>query len=92
MKQYAIEEGPHSIRSNGVNADRIRSGLLTKEMITERSNARGIDESEYMKGNLLKKEVEAKDVADAFVSLSLMKKTTGAIITVDGGNTAAMVR
>ena len=92
MKQYAIEEGSKSIRSNGVNADRIRSGLLTKEMITARSNARGIDESEYMKGNLLKKEVEANDVADAFISLSLMKKTTGAIITVDGGNTAAMVR
>ncbi len=92
MKQYAIEEGPNSIRSNGVNADRIRSGLLTEEMITERSHARGLDESEYMKGNLLKKEVEANDVADAFISLSLMKKTTGAIITVDGGNTAAMVR
>ena len=92
MKQYAIEEGEFNIRSNCVNADRIRSGLLNSEMIKSRSIARGITEDDYMSGNLLKSEVRAKDVANAFLSLSLMERTTGAIVTVDGGNVAAMPR
>lgn len=92
MKQYAIEEGKFNIRSNCVNADRIRSGLLNTEMIRSRSIARGITEDEYMSGNLLRSEVRAKDVANAFLSLSLMERTTGAIVTVDGGNVAAMPR
>ena len=92
MKQYAIEEGPNNVRSNCINADRIRSGLLNSEMIKNRSKARGLSEEEYMSGNLLRSEVNASDVAKAFVAISLMKKTTGAILTVDGGNVAAMPR
>jgi hypothetical protein len=45
-----------------------------------------------MGGNLLKQEVTAEDVAQAFVSLALATKTTAAVITVDGGNIAAAVR
>ena len=37
-------------------------------------------------------EVDSKDVSQAFLSLALMNKTTGALLTVDGGNAAAMVR
>ena len=92
MKQYAIEEGEFNIRSNCVNADRIRSGLLNKKMIKSRSIARGVTEDDYMSGNLLKSEVRAKDVAQAFLSLSMMERTTGGILTVDGGNIAAMPR
>lgn len=92
MKQYAIEEGPNNVRSNCINADRIRSGLLNSEMIKNRSKARGLSEKQYMSGNLLRSEVNASDVAKAFVALSLMKKTTGTILTVDGGNVAAMPR
>ncbi len=92
MKQYAIEEGEFKIRCNGINADRIRSGLLNDQMIRSRSIARGLSEEEYMQGNLLKTEVKAEDVAKAFVALSKMSKTTGALITIDGGNPAAMVR
>ena len=92
MKQYALEEGENNIRSNCINADRIRSGLLNNEMIQSRSIARGLTEEQYLSGNLLKSEVRAKDVAEAFLSLSLMQKTTGAILTVDGGNVAAMTR
>ena len=48
---------------------------------------------EYLKsGNLLKQEVKAVDVAKAFVSLALAEKTTGSIVTVDGGNIAAALR
>jgi hypothetical protein len=45
-----------------------------------------------MSGNLLGREVLAEDVAQAFVFAALMPKTTGAIIPVDGGNVAAMLR
>ena len=92
MKQYALEEGAASIRSNAINADRIRSGLLDNAMIQERSAARGVSEADYMGGNLLGAEVRTSDVANAFVSLALMQRTTGAVLTVDGGNVAAMVR
>ena len=61
-------------------------------MITERSKARGVNEEEYMSGNLLGLEVRAIDVAKAFVSLALAERTTGVIMTVDGGNIAAAPR
>jgi rhamnose utilization protein RhaD (predicted bifunctional aldolase and dehydrogenase)/NAD(P)-dependent dehydrogenase (short-subunit alcohol dehydrogenase family) len=92
MRQYAIDHGGDGIRANAVNADRIRSGLLTDEMIAKRSTARGMTAETYMGGNLLGKEVTADDVAQAFVTLALADKTTGAILTVDGGNIAAAVR
>ena len=91
-RQYALDHGGDGIRSNAVNADRIRSGLLTDEMISTRSTARGLSEADYMAGNLLGREVTADDVAQAFVDLALAKKTTGAVLTVDGGNIAAALR
>jgi len=92
MRQYALEEGSAGIRANAINADRIRSGLLDDTMIRERAAARGMSEELYMAGNLLGQEVRARDVADAFVALALLPRTTGALLTVDGGNVAAMVR
>ncbi len=92
MRQYALEEGEAGVRVNAINADRIRSGLLDDTMIRERSAARGVSEEVYMAGNLLGAEVRASDVASAFVALALMERTTGAVLTVDGGNVAAMVR
>ena len=92
MRQYAIDYGGDGITSNAVNADRIRSGLLTDEMVKKRSKARGVNERDYMAGNLLGREVRAENVADAFVSLALARKTTGAVLTVDGGNIAAAMR
>jgi NAD(P)-dependent dehydrogenase (short-subunit alcohol dehydrogenase family) len=75
-----------------VNADRIRSGLLTDSMVASRSKARGISENDYMSANLLGREVTAEDVADAFVWLATANKTTAAIVTVDGGNIEASLR
>jgi rhamnose utilization protein RhaD (predicted bifunctional aldolase and dehydrogenase)/NAD(P)-dependent dehydrogenase (short-subunit alcohol dehydrogenase family) len=92
MKQYALDHGKDGIRSNAVNADRIRSGLLTEEMIAERSRARGVSAEDYMSGNLLGCEVTAEDVADAFVFLAQARKTTAAVLTVDGGNIEASLR
>src|SRR5215831_13417591 len=92
MRQYALDHGGDGIRSNTVNADRIRSGLLTDAMIAQRSKARGLSEADYMGGNLLGLEVTAEDVAQCFVSLAKAPKTTGAVLTVDGGNIAAALR
>lgn len=91
-RQYAVDYGSDDIRSNAVNADRIRSGLLTDEMVSDRAKARGVSEDTYMRGNLLGREVRAEDVAKAFVDLALSPKTTGGILTVDGGNIAAALR
>jgi rhamnose utilization protein RhaD (predicted bifunctional aldolase and dehydrogenase)/NAD(P)-dependent dehydrogenase (short-subunit alcohol dehydrogenase family) len=91
-RQYAIDYGADGIRANAVNADRIRSGLLTPELIASRAKARGLDERAYMAGNLLGREVTAPDVAQAFLHHALALKTTADITTVDGGNTAAMLR
>src|SRR5205807_10276934 len=47
-RQYALDYGADGIRSNAVNADRVRSGLLTTEMIAARSAARGLSGHDYM--------------------------------------------
>ncbi len=92
MKQYALDHGRDGIRANAVNADRVRTGLLTDSMIASRSGARGLSEKDYMSANLLGREVTAEDVADAFVYLATATKTTAAILTVDGGNIEASLR
>jgi NAD(P)-dependent dehydrogenase (short-subunit alcohol dehydrogenase family) len=92
VKQYALDHGRDGIRANAVNADRIRSGLLTGRMVAERSAARGLSEADYMAGNLLGREVTVADVAEAFVYLATANKTTAATITVDGGNIEASLR
>jgi NAD(P)-dependent dehydrogenase (short-subunit alcohol dehydrogenase family) len=91
-RQYAIDYGAEGIRSNAVNADRIRSGLLTDEMIANRAKSRGVSEKDYMGGNLLGLEVRAEDVAQAFLHHALAERTTADVTTVDGGNIAAALR
>ena len=92
LKQLALELGEHNISVNGVNADKIRSGLLTPKLIKARSKSRGIEEKQYMTNNLLAKEVEAKHVAEGFLSLALAKRTSAHILTIDGGNIEASLR
>ncbi|TAG12341.1 MAG: SDR family oxidoreductase, partial [Rhodobacterales bacterium] len=92
LRQLALELGAEGIRVNGINADRIRSGLLSADMIAARSSARGVDEATYMAGNLLRVEVEARHVAEAFVMLARAERTTGHVMTVDGGNIEAALR
>ena len=92
VRQYALDYGADGIRANAVNADRIRSGLLTPEMIRSRAAARGVGEADYMAGNLLRREVTAEDVAQAFLHQALALKTTADVTTVDGGNINAILR
>jgi hypothetical protein len=66
--------------------------LLDDGMIAARAEARGVSETDYMAGNLLRQEVRATDVAEAFVYLAKAARTTAAVVTVDGGNIAAALR
>jgi NAD(P)-dependent dehydrogenase (short-subunit alcohol dehydrogenase family) len=92
MRQYAVDLGPRAIRSNAVNADRIRTQLFGGGVLESRARARGLSVDDYFRANLLAREVVADDVADAFVYLASARSTTGCIITVDGGNSAAFPR
>ena len=92
MRQFAVDLGPRGIRSNAVNADRIRTALFAGGVVQSRASARGLAVDEYFRANLLAREVTAEDVADAFVYLATARATTGCVVTVDGGNAAAFPR
>jgi len=61
-------------------------------MIAARAKARGLAERDYLRGNLLGREVTAEDVAQAFLYHATALRTTGDVTTVDGGNIAAALR
>ncbi len=92
MRQYAVDLGAHGVRANAVNADRIRTGLFGGGVLESRAAARGVSTDDYFRANLLRREVAANDVADAFVYLATAASTTGCVVTVDGGNAAAFPR
>ena len=92
MRQYAVDYGAEGIRTGAVNADRVRTGLLSDALIASRAAARGVSKDAYVRGNLLRLEVTAEDVARAFVALACSAKSTAAVLTVDGGNIAAALR
>jgi rhamnulose-1-phosphate aldolase/alcohol dehydrogenase len=92
MRQYAVDLGPRGIRSNAVNADRVRTNLFTGGTAESRARARGLSVEDYFRANLLAREVTADDVADAFLFLSTARSTTGCVVTVDGGNAGAFPR
>ncbi|MBV9949680.1 MAG: SDR family oxidoreductase, partial [Myxococcales bacterium] len=92
MRQYAVDLGARGIRSNAVNADRVRTQLFAGGVLASRARARGLTVDDYFRSNLLSREVTAEDVADAFVYLASARSTTGCIVTIDGGNPAAFPR
>lgn len=92
MKQYAIDLAPFGVRSNAVNADRVRTGLFSPALLEARAAARGTTPDAYFRSNLLGRETLAADVAQAFAYLACAQATTGAVLPVDGGNAAAFPR
>jgi len=96
----AIEAGEHGIRANIVNPDAVfeGSGLFSPELRENRARAHGVApeelESFYQQRNLLKVRVTGEDVAEAalFFASDRSLKTTGAMLSVDGGVREAFVR
>ncbi len=76
MRQYAVDLAADGIRSNAVNADRIRTGLFEGGVLESRAKARGVTVEEYFRANLLSREVTASDVGDAFVYLAGARATS----------------
>jgi rhamnulose-1-phosphate aldolase/alcohol dehydrogenase len=96
----ALEAGEHGVRVNIVNPDAVfqESGLWSSKVREERARAHGIgvDELEdfYRRRNLLQTRVLPEDVAEAVLWLASDRsaKTTGCIITTDGGVREAFPR
>ena len=96
----AIEGGEHRVRVNIVNPDAIfqDSGLWSSAVREERARAHGVRPEEleefYRRRNLLQVRVGAEDVAEAALWLASDRsaKTTGCIITTDGGVREAFPR
>ena len=96
----AIEGGEIGVRSNMVNPDGVfdGSGLWSREVRVNRARSYGIPaedlEEFYRNRNLLKTRVHPEDVANtaAFLASDESAKTTGCILTVDGGVKEAFPR
>ena len=92
VRQYALDYGADGIRANAVNADRIRSGLLTDDFIAAalegaRRQREGLHERQPARPRGHRRRRGAGLPAQA-----LALKTTGDVTTVDGGNIAAALR
>lgn len=100
MRIAALEGGKHEIRSNAVNPDAVfdNSKLWEGGLREERAAAHGIAPEEledfYAARNLLGRRVTTADVADsvAFLLSERSSRTTGSVLTVDGGVAAAFPR
>jgi NAD(P)-dependent dehydrogenase (short-subunit alcohol dehydrogenase family) len=96
----AIEGGECGVRVNLINPDAVfqDSGLWSDAVREERARAHGIKpedlEEFYRNRNLLRVRVTAEDVAEAalYFASERSSKTTGCILTVDGGVREAFPR
>ena len=95
----AIENGDWGIRVNIVNPDGVFDGSgLWQSIKVSRAKTYGVSpsrlESYYQQRNLLKVRVLPEDVAEAvcFLASRRSAKTTGCILTVDGGLREAFPR
>ena len=96
----AIENGRYGIRSNIVNPDSVfqDSKLWSEELREQRAATHGVAVSEleefYARRNILQDYITPRDVAEAALYLAgdRSAKTTGCMITVDGGLAEAFPR
>jgi rhamnulose-1-phosphate aldolase/alcohol dehydrogenase len=96
----AEEGGPHGIRVNTVNPDAViqDSGIWSSQWKAERASTYGVTEDDlqsfYRKRTKLRVDVYPDDVAEAiaFFAGPRSNKSTGNLVNVDGGVTAAYPR
>jgi rhamnulose-1-phosphate aldolase/alcohol dehydrogenase len=96
----AEEGGAHGIRVNTVNPDAVLqgSGIWDAGWREARAKSMGVSpdqlEDAYRQRNTLKASIYPEDIAEAilFFASDRSSKTTGGIVNVDGGVTAAYVR
>ena len=96
----AAEGGDFGIRVNSVLPDAVLQGsaIWGSNWRKERATAYGIEENQleehYRQRTVLKENIYPRDIAEsiAFFASSKSKKTTGCLITVDGGVAAAFTR
>jgi rhamnose utilization protein RhaD (predicted bifunctional aldolase and dehydrogenase)/NAD(P)-dependent dehydrogenase (short-subunit alcohol dehydrogenase family) len=85
----ALEWGADGIRVNVVHPDAVfDTGLWSESLIAERAAGYGLTPEQYRTRNVLGAEVRSEHVAAAVVALCgpTFARTTGAQVTVDGGN------
>jgi NAD(P)-dependent dehydrogenase (short-subunit alcohol dehydrogenase family) len=85
----ALEWGDVNIRINSLHPDAVfDTGIWTDEVVSARAKYYGMTVEQYKTKNVLKTEINSKDVAALAAELCgpLFAKTTGAQIPLDGGN------
>jgi len=99
-RTIAAEGGEHGIRVNSVLPDAVIRGskIWNSEWKKERASSYGIGtddlEEHYRKRTILNVNILPEDIAEsiAFLASSKAAKTTGCMVTVDGGVAAAFTR
>ncbi|MCU7906360.1 MAG: bifunctional aldolase/short-chain dehydrogenase [Candidatus Thiodiazotropha sp. (ex Epidulcina cf. delphinae)] len=85
----ALEWASDGIRINTLHPDAVfDTGIWTREVLETRAKHYGMSVADYKKRNLLGCEITSRDVAELAMELCdrRFSKTTGAQISVDGGN------
>ncbi|MFJ7950616.1 bifunctional aldolase/short-chain dehydrogenase [Lysinibacillus sp. NPDC096418] len=96
----AVEGGDFGIRVNSILPDAVLQGsaIWGSKWREERAQAYGIQpddlEEHYRKRTILQENIYPKDIAEgiAFFASSKAKKTTGCMLTIDGGVASAFLR
>ena len=77
------------IRVNVVHPNQVfDTAIWTSEVLENRAKHYGISVKEYKTSNLLKTEITSSDVAQMVCTMAspIFGKTTGAQVSIDGGN------
>ena len=85
----ALEWANFGIRVNIIHPNAVfDTGIWSNDIIKNRAKSYEMSVEEYKKNNLLKTEITSKDVAELITQMcgSSFSKTTGAQVSIDGGN------
>jgi rhamnose utilization protein RhaD (predicted bifunctional aldolase and dehydrogenase)/NAD(P)-dependent dehydrogenase (short-subunit alcohol dehydrogenase family) len=85
----ALEWANFGIRVNIIHPNAVfDTGIWSKDIIKNRAKNYEMSVEEYKKNNLLKTEITSKDVAELITQMCgpSFSKTTGAQVSIDGGN------